>query len=133
MTSMACTHNLSYRDTGGLAETPTHVRPESGAVRSLTRACGRRAGPAPAAARATPSGECHKGSVGLCGRGHKGPQLMRKSLGGRPSILVGEAMTRRHYPRITDCIQVGPLFDCDGTSPASEPIAHTVWSEADGE
>jgi hypothetical protein len=33
------------------------------------------------AARATPSGGAIEGSVGLCGFGHHGPQLMRMSLG----------------------------------------------------
>jgi hypothetical protein len=34
--------------------------------------------------------ECRYGSVGLCGHGHDGPQLMRKSLGGRQPCLPGQ-------------------------------------------
>jgi hypothetical protein len=45
-------------------------------LRGLTRACSRRAGWAPTAARAAPSVSARKRGVGLCGRGHDGPQLV---------------------------------------------------------
>jgi len=48
----------------------------------LTRACGRRAGWDPGSARALLS-DGQQRNVGLCGRRHEGPQLMRQSVGTR--------------------------------------------------
>jgi hypothetical protein len=56
----------------------------SGGGRCLTAHAADGPNRARSSARAAPSDGAAKGSVGLCGRRHEGPQLMRKaSLGGR--------------------------------------------------
>jgi hypothetical protein len=70
------------------------------AQRRLTAACSRQAGLARSSARAVPSTEAFKGSVGLWGRGSEGLQLMRKSLGrheGHPAFA--SALQQRKPPR----------------------------------